>query len=258
MLRLSLLSLLLALFTRHALASCPVCGVGYTMKGSGSFSAGAGGTLSCNDLVSFAADRGPTTDVCYIIQSYARTHCGCVDKDGKPAPPLPFLSETVQCQPCGGTGGNDLWTMDPVKAEVLVDSGIDVPKADGSGTIDYILYCNDCWDNAMNPLGVFTPAQCSVLQNQGVRNTCGCALRDAAGNKVTRGNNPSPTPSPPNNPSPTPAPPSSGPGPSGGCKEMNSVCGGDSECCSGTCMDIAGTGRCGARRGLRGNEEQQE
>jgi len=96
MMRLSLVSLLLALFAHKALAStCPVCGSGYTMQGSGSFFAGVS-NLSCDDLVSFAGDRGPQTDVCGIIQSYARTHCDCRDFSGNSAPPLPFLSNTVQ------------------------------------------------------------------------------------------------------------------------------------------------------------------
>lgn len=96
----SSLLLALALFTTHyqgaTAAPCLPCGAGYTMTGSGSFSDGAGGSLSCSKLAEFASDRQSHHDVCYIINNYARTNCACKDSSGNLAPVLPALSDTEQ------------------------------------------------------------------------------------------------------------------------------------------------------------------
>jgi hypothetical protein len=249
---------LLAAFATHqaTAAPCNPCGDAYTMTGSGgSFSDGAGGSLSCSKLVEFAADRQSHHDVCYIINNYARKNCGCVDGNGNPAPDLPYLSETAQCNFCGdndGENGSDLWTIDPAKFETLVDTTIAVEETTYDGK------CGLLWNILMEQAGYLTPSQCIIAQDA-IRDQCGCALRDASGNKITRGTGGGGDPSPPmpassNPPPPTastissPPPPSptpaiSNPSPDT-CVKLNAVCT-STPCCSGfVCKHMAGTAFC--------------
>lgn len=279
MMRFLLLSILVACWSRHVAAQmCQACGIGYEMTKDASFSDGAKGKLTCKDLVAFAGDRKQNSDVCSIIINYARQNCGCVNSVTKePAPQLPATSLTSVCNPCGGSGGSDLHTMDRSKAvqEKLVFSGITV------GTTPWSLYCEDLWEGTMDPdggQGYITSKQCPQVQNANVRRECGCALRDASGNLMSTDRNigssppgnppgppppgnppPPPPPAPPANPPPGPPPgPPSGPSKCGG---TSKPCSNDDDCCgSKTCMIMStGKGYCSAgRRGLRAASEHKD
>lgn len=110
----------------------------------------------------------------------------------------------------------------------------------------------------MDQAGYLTPSQCTIVQDA-IRDQCGCALRDASGNKITRGtggggdlspptpesSNPPPTASTVSSPPPpSPTPAISNPSPNT-CVGLNAVCA-STPCCSGfVCTHMAGTAFCG-------------
>jgi hypothetical protein len=113
MLRLSLL--LLALFTASAEEMCNPCGLsGYRPTKNASFSDGAGGTLTCDKVVGFAASRKPSSDACSTFITYCRIHCACKNSAGQLAPPLPVKSDTGACSYCKNIPANKLEYTPPV------------------------------------------------------------------------------------------------------------------------------------------------
>ena len=241
--------LLLSLFTTQVFAGdCEVCGAGYSMTASDSVSFYAGvDTLTCGTLRQFASERDDTTDVCGIVQNYARTYCGCKDYRGNAAPPAPFQDNTVVCNICSGPNGSDLQTIHPDTEELIVDTGVSGFQAQ----------CGYLYELGLSDYGAFSAGECQVVQNN-VRGPCGCAITNNRG--ILGGPSPTqPAPSPTNAPpSPTPAPPSPTPvtsqcaGLIGSCDYMS--------CCSGLkCVTFPGYGGvCAPYRRLRGRAERPE
>lgn len=218
------------------------------MRGNGKFFAGVE-YLDCNDLVSFANDRGADTDVCKLIQSYARGHCDCRDDENKPAPPLPFLQSTETCNFCGGNGGSDLWTILPTRSDTIVYTGIMI------GSRPFLGKCGELWPAAMDPDGYFTKEQCPIIQNE-MRTACGCAFRDASGRKIENTSGVGLSPTFNSTPSPTPRSPKE----KTCVNRLNAVCSSNSPCCSGLkCGKKFGNGVRYCQRSsrqLRGKEEE--
>lgn len=170
------------------------------------------------------------------------------------------LTYTIYSNVCGdndGTNGSDLWTTDPALWEALADTGI------VAGDTTFQMQCGQMWNDAMDPDGIFTPAWCLTAQDN-VRSFCGCALRDAAGNKINRGtgpvsSTPAPTPAPVTAPTPAPVYAVAVSTGGGGCVGLSSVCT-NTPCCDGyVCQAMAGSAYCAsARRGLRGQDAAAE
>ena len=118
--------------------------------------------LTCGKLKEFANERQDFTDVCSIVQNYARTYCGCKDSRGNEAPPAPYSDSTVSCNICG----SDLQTIDPALAEKLVYTGV-------SG---FQGQCEFLYNLGLSNNGYFSAGECAVIQSN-CKTACGCALR---------------------------------------------------------------------------------
>lgn len=173
---------------------------------------------------------------------------------------MSYYNDLLRCNFCGddtGNNGSDLWTIDPSKWDYYVSySGIYAGNTPFSGK------CGPLWDIAMDPQGYLTKAQCPLIQ-EGMRQVCGCALRDATGKEIrgTGGSdyNPSPTPSPlsPTTRRPTPSPTPGNNNIGGQCAKLNGLCD-NKECCSEyTCKKFGNNkSYCLKNRHLRGVEEE--